>query len=83
MLLLTGFTAVHPCFPKTPQQLDTLESWAVGDLTEEGIRILQHFRRSRKTPELPWLTVAPDNLHQLAVVTVDAACRKRVYQWKE
>ena len=83
MLLLTGFAATHPCFPKTLQQLDTLESWAVGDSTEEGIRILQRFSRSRKIPDLPWLTVVPDNLHQLAVVTVDAACRKRVYQWKE
>lgn len=82
MLLLTGFHATHPSFPPMEQQLDTLESWSVGTLTQDGLQVLQHFRRSRKTPELPWFCVLPEGSGQIAVSTVDAAGRKRVYQWR-
>ncbi len=83
MLLLTGFHAAHPSFPKTEQQLDTLESWSVGKITPEGLQVMQRFRRSRKQPELPWFCVLPEGCGDIAVSTVDAAGRKRVYRWKE
>ena len=82
MLLLTGFHAAHPSFPKTEQQLDTLESWSVGKITPEGLQVMQRFRRSRKQPELPWFCVLPEGCGDIAVSTVDAAGRKRVYRWK-
>ena len=83
MLLLTGFHAAHPSFPKTEQQLDTLESWSVGKITPEGLQVMQRFRRSRKQPELPWFCVLPEGCGDIAVSTVDAAGRKRVYRWKD
>lgn len=83
MMLLTGFHAAHPSFPKTEQQLDTLESWSVGKITPEGLQVMQRFRRSRKQPELPWFCVLPEGCGEIAVSTVDAAGRKRVYRWKE
>ena len=83
MLLLTGFHAAHPSFPKTEQQLDTLESWSVGKITPEGLQVMQRFRRSRKQPELPWFCVLPEGCGEIAVSTVDAAGRKRVYRWKD
>lgn len=83
MLLLTGFHAAHPSFPKTEQQLDTLESWSVGKITPEGLQVMQRFRRTRKQPELPWFCVLPEGCGEIAVSTVDAAGRKRVYRWKD
>ena len=83
MLLLTGFHAAHPSFPKTEQQLDTLESWSVGKITPEGLQVMQRFRRSRKQPELPWFCVLPEGCGDIAVSTVEAAVRKRVYRWKD
>ena len=70
-------------FPKTEQQLDTLESWSVGKITPEGLQVMQRFRRSRKQPELPWFCVLPEGCGDIAVSTVDAAGRKRVYRWKD
>ena len=43
---------------------------------------MQRFRRSRKQPELPWFCVLPEGCGDIAVSTVDAAGRKRVYRWK-
>ena len=36
MILLTGFTASHPAFPKTEQAMDALESWASGHIVGDA-----------------------------------------------
>lgn len=82
MLLLTGFHATHPGFPATDQPFDTLESWCVGEIVGDNLHVVQQFRRTRKTPELPLFCVLPSGMANVAVATLDAAGRKRVYQWK-
>lgn len=83
MLLLTGFPARHPAFPKVDSQLEALESWTAGRLTERGLVVEQGFRRSARMPELPWFCVLPEDPRPTAVATVDAAGRRRVYRYIE
>ncbi|MGN0970621.1 MAG: hypothetical protein ACI4OY_01615, partial [Aristaeellaceae bacterium] len=81
VLLLTDFGAQHPQFPVTEQTFDRLESWAAGYWTEEGMVALQHFQRTVRQPELPLMCFLPELPGDLAVSTVDAAGRRRVYRW--
>jgi len=82
VLLLTDFRAAHEAFPKTERAFDALECWAAGYIEDDRLVTLQHFHRSPKHPELPLMCVLPENLPNLAVQTVDAAGRKRVFIWK-
>ncbi|MBE5797722.1 MAG: site-specific DNA-methyltransferase [Clostridiales bacterium] len=82
MLLLTGFNATHPSFPKTEQAMDTLESWSAGRITPAGFVVDQTFRRTPKNPELPMFCILPVGEGEPGVATVDAAGRRRVYRWK-
>lgn len=81
MLLLTGFNAVHPSFPKTEQAMDTLESWAAGHLAGDTFVVGESFRRTPRTPELPMFCLMPPGEGAAAVSTVDAAGRRRVFKW--
>ena len=81
MLLLTGFTAAHPSFPKTEQALDTLESWAAGHIVDGAFVVSESFRRSTRSPELPVFCLLPAGDGEAAVSTVDAAGRRRVFKW--
>ncbi len=81
MLLLTGFNAVHPSFPKTEQAMDTLESWAAGHLTGDTFVVSESYRRTSHTPELPMFCLMPPGEGVAAVSTVDAAGRRRVFKW--
>lgn len=81
MLLLTGFNAAHPAFPKIEQAMDPLESWAAGHITPEGFVVDQVFRRTPKSPELPVFCILPGGRGEPGVSTVDAAGRRRVYRW--
>ena len=81
MLLLTGFNATHPSFPKIEQAMDTLESWAAGHITADGFVVDQVFRRTTRSPELPMFCILPAREGEPAVSTVDAAGRRRVYRW--
>lgn len=81
MLLLTGFSAGHPAFPKAAQPMDALESWSAGRITPEGFRVDQTFRRSHRSPELPMFCILPAGEGEPGVSTVDAAGRRRVYRW--
>lgn len=81
MLLLTGFNAVHPSFPKTEQAMDTLESWAAGHLTGDTFVVSESYRRTSRTPELPMFCLMPPGEGVAAVSTVDAAGRRRVFKW--
>ena len=81
MLLLTGFDATHPSFPKIEQAMDTLESWSAGHITPEGFIVDQTFRRSPRSPELPLFCLLPGGEGEPGVSTVDAAGRRRVYRW--
>ena len=83
MLLLTGFHAEHPAFPRTERPFDRLESWSAGYMKEGAMVTLQHFQRSARQPDLPLMCVLPENLPNLAVQTVDAAGRKAVFCWRE
>ena len=83
VLLLTDFRARHKAFPEAEQIFDRMESWAAGYMTENGMVALQHFQRSAKNPDLPLMSFLPELPGPLAVSTVDAAGRRRVYQWKE
>lgn len=83
MLLLTGFHTTHENFPATEQQFDTLESWGVGEIHGNTLHIVQQFQRTRKTPELPRFCVLPSGMQNIAVATVDAAGRRRVFRWTE
>ena len=82
VLLLTDFHARHKTFPATEQTFDRLESWAVGYWTEGGMVALQHFQRTVKNPDLPLMAFLPDMPGPLAISTVDAAGRRRVYKWR-
>ena len=82
-LLLTGFHATHPAFPKVERAMDVLESWSAGRMTPEGLRIEFSFGRSVKQPELPMFCILPPGEGPAGVSTVDAAGRRRVYVWKE
>ena len=81
MLLLTGFTATHPAFPKTEQALDALESWAAGHIVGDTFVVSESFRRSARSPELPVFCLLPAGEGEPAVSTVDAAGRRRVFKW--
>ncbi len=81
MLLLTGFNAVHPSFPKTEQAMDTLESWAAGHLAGDTFVVSESYRRTPRTPELPMFCLMLPGEGTAAVSTVDAAGRRRVFKW--
>ncbi len=81
MMLLTGFSATHPSFPKTEQAMDTLESWAAGYIVDGTFVVSESFRRSPRTPELPVFCLLPAGEGEPAVSTVDAAGRRRVFKW--
>lgn len=83
MLLLTGFTAAHPCFPPTEQAMDTLEAWASGHIVGDTFVVSESFRRTPRTPELPLFCLLPEGEGIPAVSTVDAAGRRRVFKWVE
>ena len=83
MLLLTGFDATHPAFPKVEQAMDTLESWSAGHITPQGFVVEQSFRRSTRRPELPLFCLLGAGDGDAAVSTVDAAGRRRVFRWVE
>lgn len=81
MLLITGFNATHPAFPKAEQALDVLESWSAGRLVGDVFVAAETFRRTPHTPELPVFCLLPPGEGDVAVSTVDAAGRRRVYKW--
>ena len=81
MLLLTGFTAAHPSFPRTEQAMDALESWAAGHIVDGEFVVSESFRRTPRSPELPLFCLLPAGKGAPAVSTVDAAGRKRVFKW--
>lgn len=81
MLLLTGFNASHPSFPKTEQAMDALESWAAGHIIGDTFVISESFRRTPRSPELPLFCLLPAGEGVPAVSTVDAAGRRRVFKW--
>ena len=81
VLILTDFHARHKAFPATEQTFDRLESWAAGYWTEQGMVALQHFQRTVKNPDLPLMCFLPELPGPLVISTVDAAGRRRVYQW--
>ena len=81
MMLLTGFTATHPSFPKTEQAMDALESWAAGYIVDGTFVVSESFRRTPRTPELPVFCLLPAGEGEPAVSTVDAAGRRRVFKW--
>ena len=81
MMLLTGFTATHPAFPKTEQAMDALESWAAGHIVNGTFVISESFRRTPRNPELPLFCLLPAGEGEAAISTVDAAGRRRVFKW--
>lgn len=81
MLLLTGFSATHPSFPKTEQAMDALESWAAGHIVGDTFVVSESFRRTPRSPELPLFCLLPAGEGEPAVSTVDAAGRRRVFKW--
>lgn len=81
MMLLTGFTATHPSFPRTEQAMDALESWSSGHLVDGDFVVSETFRRTPRTPELPLFCLLPAGEGEAAVSTVDAAGRRRVFKW--
>ena len=81
MLLLTGFSATHPAFPRTEQAMDALESWASGHIVGDAFVVSESFRRTPRTPELPLFCLLPASEGEAAVSTVDAAGRRRVFKW--
>ena len=81
MMLLTGFNATHPSFPKTEQAMDALESWASGHIIGDTFVVSESFRRSPRSPELPLFSLLPAGEGEPAVSTVDAAGRRRVFKW--
>ncbi len=81
MLLLTGFTARHPSFPRTEQAMDALESWAAGHIVGDTFVVSELFRRTPRNPELPLFCLLPAGDGEPAVSTVDAAGRRRVFKW--
>jgi hypothetical protein len=83
MLLLTGFTAAHPSFPRTEQAMDALESWSAGHIVGDTFIVSESFRRTPRSPELPLFCLLLDGEGETAVSTVDAAGRKRVFRWKD
>ena len=83
LMLLTGFNATHPAFPRVERAMDVLESWSAGRLTPDGIRVEFSFGRSVKQPELPLFCILPDGRGAACVSTVDAAGRRRTYIWRD
>ncbi|MGN1370011.1 MAG: DNA methyltransferase [Aristaeellaceae bacterium] len=81
MLLLTGFNATHPAFPPTEQPMDALEAWSAGRLVGDAFVVSERFRRTPRTPELPMFCLMPPGKGDVAVSTVDAAGRRRVFRW--
>lgn len=83
-VFLSGFPAQHPSFPPCQDALESLERWSVGRLCPDGsLRVMQAFQRSWKQPELIPMCVVPSGEGPLAVSTVDAAGKRRVYLWVE
>ena len=81
MMLLTGFTAAHPSFPRTEQAMDALESWAAGHIVDGAFVVSESFRRTPRNPELPLFCLLAEHEGEPAVSTVDAAGRRRVFKW--
>ena len=81
LLMLDGFNARHKAFPKPDTALDPLESWSAGMLRDGVLYVQQSFRRTYRQPQLPTVCVLTPEEGQLAVSTVDAAGRRRVYRW--
>ena len=81
MLLITGFSATHPAFPKTERALDALESWSAGRIVGDTLIVHERFCRTPRTPELPVFCLIPSGEGDIAVSTVDAAGRRRVFRW--
>lgn len=67
MVLLTGFNATHPSFPRTEQAMDALESWAAGRIVNGAFRVSEGFRRSPHSPELPLFCLLPQEEGILAI----------------
>ncbi len=83
VVTLSGFPARHEAFPQTPSALDALERWSCGTLCGDTLLIGQTFQRTAKSPQLQPLCLVPPGTENLAVSTVDAAGRRRVYRWVE
>lgn len=83
-VMLSGLTASHPAFPLYTDALDPLESWRCGRLLADGsMRVEQTFQRTGKQPELTRMCVLHPGDEPIAVSTVDAAGRRRVYAWED
>ena len=83
MMLLTGFDATHPSFPRIEQAMDTLESWSAGHIAGDTFVVDQSFRRTARQPELPLFCLLPGGRGEPGVATVDAAGRRRVFRWTD
>lgn len=83
LLRLDGFQATHPSFPETQDALDPLERWSCGFLLDGVLHVQQTYQRTPKHPELEAMTIVTPAEGRLAISTVDAAGRRRVYQWRE
>lgn len=81
MIMLSAFPAAHPSFPVTDAALDPLERWSCGWLDGDVLQVEQVFQRTPRHPELVAMTLADTSRQPIAVSTVDAAGRRRVYRW--
>ncbi len=83
LMLLTGFDAANPAFPKDENPLDALNAWVPGRVTGDTfVREGDVFRRSRRHPALPPMTLLASGDGIPAVWTADAAGLARVFVWE-
>ena len=81
VLFLDGFEASHPAFPELIDPLDALESWGCGRIRDGRLYVEQCFHRSKRQPVLPRMCMLEISDLPMAVTTVDAAGRRRVFRW--
>ena len=83
LIVLDGLEARHRAFPRCDTALDPLESWSVGTLRDGVLHVEQSFRRTYRQPQLPPVCIMQPGEGEMAISTVDAAGRRRVYRWVE
>ncbi len=83
LTMLTGFDAPHEAFPPLSRALDALESWSAGVMENGILHTESAFGRTTKQPSLPQFCILSQPAPNACVSTVDAAGRRRVYQWQE
>ena len=83
LVVLTGFEAERPAFPRTAEPFAALEAWGCGPIVGETLHLQHICSRTFRAPELAPMGFVRTETYPLGVLTVDAAGRRQVFRWTD